>query len=228
MSRADRRLQRYVDAILGDRRPRRGPAGADSDAMRLAATLHAAHPGAADPAPAFVDDLARRLRHGVAEERVPLPQRRRFLAAAGAAAAAGIGVGFGIDHWRSGVSSTPPATTLNPSEGRWVPVATMSEMGMGTVRRFSANGVEGFVLNTGGKVSALSAACTDQGCILQVDSSGKQLNCPCHYAQFNLDGTPKPGAYHPVTPLPVIQVRANGDTVEALLPAVRPDAGSSG
>lgn len=228
MSRSDRRLQRYIDAMLRDSRPRRGPVGDDADAMRLAARLHAAHPGAADPSPAFVDDLARRLRRGAGEERVPMPQRRRFLAAAGAAAAAGIGVGFGIDRWRSGVSATPPATTLNPSEGRWVPVATMSEMRMGTVRRFSANGVEGFVLNAGGKVSALSAACTDQGCILQVDSSGKQLNCPCHYAQFNLDGTPKPGAYHPVTPLPVIQVRANGDAVEALLPEVKPGADGSG
>jgi cytochrome b6-f complex iron-sulfur subunit len=220
MSRADRRLQRFIEAILRDRRPRRGPAGDDADAMRLAARLHAAHPGTADPSPAFVDSLARRLRHGVSDQSVPMPQRRRFLAAAGAAAAAGIGAGIGIEHLRIG-TGTPTQPVLQPSEGRWVAVARMTDMKLGTVRRFSANGIEGFVLNANGHVSALSAVCTDQGCILQADPGGKQLNCPCHYAQFSLDGMPKPGAYHPVTPLPVIQTRANGDIVEALLPQTK-------
>lgn len=220
MSRADRRLQRFIEAILRDRRPRRGPAGEDGEAMRLAARLHAAHPGAADPSPAFVDSLARRLRQGVADDRVPMPQRRRFLAAAGAAAAAGIGAGIGIEHLRAG-TATPSQPVLQPAEGRWVAVARMTDLKMGTVKRFSANGIEGFVLNTNGNVSALSAVCTDQGCILQTESSGKHLNCPCHYAQFSLDGMPKPGSYHPVTPLPVIQTRANGDIIEALLPEVK-------
>lgn len=227
MSRADRRLRRYIDSILRDRRPRRAPAGDDADAMRLAARLHAAHPGAADPSPAFVDALARRLRQGPGEERVPMPDRRRFLAAAGIAAAAGIGAGVGIEHLRAG-SAVPSQPTLTPSDGHWVQVARMSELKLGTVQRFSEHGIEGFVLNTEGRVSALSAVCTDQGCILQTDSAGSQINCPCHFAQFNLDGTPKPGSYHPVTPLPVIQVRTNGDAVEALLPAATPPSGWNG
>jgi Rieske Fe-S protein len=227
MSREDKHLQRYIDAILHDRRPRRGAAGDDAEAMRLAARLHAAHPGAADPSPAFVDSLARRLRQDPADERVPMPERRRFLAAAGVAAAAGIGAGVGIEHLRAGVSA-PSQPTLAPTDGRWVEVARMSELQLGTVKRFSANGIEGFVLNNNGHVSALSAVCTDQGCILQADASGRKLNCPCHYAQFNLDGSPKPGSYHPVTPLPVIQVRANGDAVEALLPVVGDPSGWSG
>ena len=227
MSRADRRLQRYIEALLRDRRPRHGAAGDDAGAMRLAAQLRAAHPGTADPSPAFVDALARRLRREAADDRVPMPQRRRFLAAAGAAAAAGIGAGIGIEHLRAGtVPSSQPV--LQPSEGRWVAVARTSDMTMGTVKRFSAGGIEGFVLNANGHVSALSAVCTDQGCILQADKSGKHLNCPCHYAQFNLDGMPKPGAYHPVTPLPVIQTRANGDTVEEFLPVERDPASWNG
>ena len=225
MSRADRRLRRYVDAILRDRRPRRGAADDDADAMRLAARLHAAHPGAADPSPAFVDELARKLRQATGEERVPMPDRRRFLAAAGVAAAAGIGAGVGIEHLRAGTASASQPT-LAPTDGRWVQVARMSDLRLGTVKRFSENGIEGFVLNSAGKVSALSAVCTDQGCILQTDSSGKQLNCPCHFAQFDLNGMPEPGSYHPVTPLPVIQVRTNGDAVEALLPAAKPPAWS--
>lgn len=223
MSRSDRRLQRYIDAILHDRRPRRGAAGDDADAMRLAARLHAAHPGSSDPSPEFVDSLARRLRRGAADEEVPLPQRRRFLAAAGAAAAAGIGAGIGIEHLRT-AGGPSKSTALQPAEGAWVPVAQMSDLELGAVRRFSAHGIEGFVMNANGRVSALSAVCTDQGCILQADPSGKQLNCPCHYAHFALDGTPKPGSYKPVTPLPVIQVRANGDAVEALLPKAQPES----
>lgn len=221
MSRTDRRLQRYVDTILRDRRPRRAAAGEDAGAMRLAARLHAAHPGAAEPSPEFVDTLARRLRREAADEQVPMPQRRRFLAAAGAAAAAGIGAGIGIEHLRSAGGPAKPAE-LEPAQGVWVPVAQMSDLHLGAVRRFSANGIEGFVLNANGRVSALSAACTDQGCILQADPSGGQLNCPCHLASFALDGTPKPGSYKPVTPLPIIQVRTNGDAVEALVPKAQP------
>ena len=217
MSRADRRLQRYIDALLRDRRPRRGRAGDDAGAMRLAARLRAAHPGTADPSPAYVDSLARRLRQDAADDRPAMPQRRRFLAAAGAAAAAGIGAGIGIEHLRAG-NTIPPQPVLQPTDGQWVAVARMADLKMGTVKRFSSNGIEGFVLNANGRLSGLSAVCTDQGCILQADRSGKHLNCPCHYAQFELDGLPKPGAYHPVTPLPVIQTRANGNDVEAFLP----------
>ena len=217
MSRADRRLQRFVDAIVRDRRPRRGDAGDDARAMRLAASLHAAHPGSAEPTPQFIDDLARRLRQEGDEQRVPRPQRRQFLAAAGAAAAAGIGAGFGLEHLRE-AATAPSQPVISPDAGVWVPVATMADMKLGTVKRFSANGIEGFLLNVSGRISALSAVCTDQGCILRASASEAELSCPCHYAQFDYGGMPKPGAYHKVTPLPMIQVRTNGENVEALLP----------
>ena len=218
MSRADRRLHRFIDAIVRDRRPKRGDAGDDAGAMRMAASLHAAHPGSADPSPEFIDDLARRLRQDAEDQRVPEPRRRQFLAAAGVAAAAGIGAGFGFEHLRA---ATAPESqpTISPDAGVWVPVATMADMKLGTVKRFSANGIEGFLLNVSGRISALSAVCTDQGCILRADANDTELACPCHYAQFDFTGMPKPGAYHKVTPLPVIQVRTNGDNVEALLPS---------
>jgi len=226
MSRTDRRLQRYIDAIVRDRRPRRGDAGDDHEAMRLAARLHAAHPGSADPSPEFIDDLARRLRNSTTEtqpqQQPALPQRRQFLFAAGAAAAAGIGAGFGIERVREAItgstSSTSPQAAITPDDGAWVAVARVADMKLGAVKRFSANGIEGFVLNANGKISALSAVCTDQGCILTADKAGSQLKCPCHYAAFDLNGMPRQGSYHKVTPLPVIQVRTNGEDIEALLP----------
>ncbi|MBV8195558.1 MAG: Rieske 2Fe-2S domain-containing protein [Candidatus Dormibacteraeota bacterium] len=217
MSRADRRLQRFIDAIVRDRRPRRGDAGDDVDAMRLAARLHAAHPGSADPQPEFTDVLARRLRQDAGDHEVAHPTRRRVLAAAGLAAAAGVGAGFGVEQLRQAL--TPPSQpTVTPDDGTWVPIAAVADMRLGTLYHFSANGIEGFLMNADGRLSAVSAVCTDQGCLLLADKSGTQLNCPCHYAQFRLDGTPKPDAYHKVTPLPVIQVRTNGSDVEALVP----------
>ncbi|TME47388.1 MAG: Rieske (2Fe-2S) protein [Chloroflexi bacterium] len=222
MSRTDRRLHRYIDALLKERKPRPGEAGDDLRAMQLAARLHAAHPGSAEPSADFIDGLARRMRQGEDDSAaaVPMPQRRRFLAAAGLAAAAGVGAGFGIDRLAEGrTSPSGQQQPLLPTEAGWIPVARVADLQLGQIQRFSANGIEGFVLNVGGRISALSAVCTDQGCILKADTAGSRLNCPCHYATFNLDGTPRTGTYkYGLTPLPVIQVRMNGANVEALLP----------
>src|ERR1700730_1313759 len=100
MTRADRRLERHIEALLKDRRPPRGDPGDDLPAMQLAAELHAAHPGSAEPSPELVDALPRKLRSQHDEAPVPMPQRRRFLAAAGLAAAAGVGAGFGEASYR--------------------------------------------------------------------------------------------------------------------------------
>ena len=221
MSRADRRLSRYVEALLKDRRPPQAPAGNDLPAMQLAARLRAEHPGSADPSPEFVDDLARKLRAQQAGPVVPLMQRRRFLAAAGFVAAAGVGAGFGIERLREVVSEPSPSeASIVPVEGSWVAVAKLGDVKPGRIQRFSAGGVEGFVFTAAGELKALSAICTDQGCVLNADAARGRFVCPCHYATFRLDGTPHAGtAYsHKVTPLPTISVRANGDDVEVLVP----------
>ncbi|MBV9099847.1 MAG: Rieske (2Fe-2S) protein [Candidatus Dormibacteraeota bacterium] len=221
MSKRDRRLQRYIDALLKDRRPPEGEAGDDAPAMQLAAALHAAHPGSAEPSPEFVDSLARRLRHQETEAPVPMPQRRRFLAAAGLAAAAGIGAGFGIEHWREALTEpSGSGGTIQPTDGQWVAVTTVAALTPGRIHAFTAAGIPGFVYAANGELKAVSAVCTDQGCILNPDPAGERFVCPCHYATFSLDGTPHSGtAYsHLVTPLPAITVRANGDNVEVLVP----------
>jgi len=78
------------------------------------------------------------------------------------------------------------------------------------------------VLNVRGELRALSAICTDQGCVLNADAASGRLVCPCHWATFQLDGKPTQGsAYdHKVTPLPTISVRANGDDIEVLVPKI--------
>ena len=68
MSKADRRLTRFVQALIANRRPPRSPADDDSAAMQVAARLRAAHPGGSTPSPAFVDTLARQLREAADHE----------------------------------------------------------------------------------------------------------------------------------------------------------------
>ncbi len=53
---------------------------------------------------------------------------------------------------------------------------------------------------SGGKLTALDATCTHQGCT--VSPAGQELMCPCHGSQFTLTGAvtsgPAPTALHPV------------------------------
>jgi cytochrome b6-f complex iron-sulfur subunit len=220
MPRADRRLRRFIDALLKDRRPRRGPAGDDLGAMQLAAQLRAAHPGSSEPSSEFVDGLARRLRREQETANNFQPRRRQFLIAGLATAAAGVGAGFGLDRLRETLTETPSGSSLsNLIEPSWVAVAKLADITPGKIQRFSAGGVEGFVFAVSGELRALSAACTDQGCILHADAGSGRLACPCHWATFKLDGKPDRNDYgYPLTPLPAIQVRATGDDVEVLVP----------
>jgi len=220
MPRADRRLLRFIDALLKDRRPRRGPAGDDLGAMQLASQLRAAHPGSSEPSPEFVDGLARRLRREQETADSFQPRRRQFLITGLATAAAGIGAGFGLERLRDTLTETPSGSSLsNLIEPNWVAVAKLADITPGKIQRFSAGGVEGFVFNVGDELRALSAACTDQGCILHADATSGRLACPCHSATFKLDGKPDRNDYgYPLTPLPAIEVRASGDDVEVLVP----------
>jgi nitrite reductase/ring-hydroxylating ferredoxin subunit len=220
MPRADRRLLRFIDALLNDRHPRRGPAGDDLGAMQLAAQLRAAHPGSSEPSPEFVDGLARRLRREQETANSFQPRRRQFLITGLATAAAGIGAGFGLERLHETLTETPSGSSLsNLIEPNWVAVAKLADITPGKIQRFSAGGVEGFVFKVSDELRALSAACTDQGCILHADATTARLACPCHWATFKLDGEPDRNDYgYPLTPLPAIQVRASGDDVEVLVP----------
>lgn len=53
-----------------------------------------------------------------------------------------------------------------------------------------------------GTVVGLSAVCTHQGCLVDVD--GAELACPCHGSRFALDGSVVQGpASRPLPPVPV-------------------------
>ena len=208
---AAERFERYLDALLGTGRPSPDSvADADEAEMaRMAAELAAASraPAGADPDPAFVEQLRRRVREAdaaVAAVRASPPVRarvqpsgagrwrlsRRELLQAGLGAAAGPAGAFGasiLGETRRAPIGADDAG-LVAGEGFWVEVARVEEVAPGTAMRFSTAAFDGFVVNDGGEVRALSSVCTHMGCTLHYRPDWPDLRCPCHGASFDLTG----------------------------------------
>jgi cytochrome b6-f complex iron-sulfur subunit len=219
VSREERRLARFVEDVLRNRRPRRFRASAEElEAMRAAAEMRSARPGADLPDPAFVDRLGRRLRRdldGEAAPARPVSRRRLLLGAGGVAAAAVAGAAGGVVADRlAGQGAASPE--LVPTGATWRPVMAASAVADGQAVRFSTGAVEGFVVNRGGRYQAVSAVCTHLGCILQQGGAGR-LTCPCHRTTFALDGTV---VLHqlpsPPPRLPLLRTRVREGQVEVL------------
>lgn len=213
---SDKRLQRAIEALLADKRPPRGKLTAEEASTLLAAArLRAAHPSNSAPRAEFVDDLGRSLR----EPQPGAPSRRYFLRGAGLAAAAAV-VGVTADRLVGQVdNSKPPAPAqgvLVPWGAKWTAVTTLTALQTTPIVRFASGSVTGFVMQHKGEVTAMSAVCTHQGCILDAAGDFSRLVCPCHEQSFALDGAPLPGDYY-LTPLPRLKSRINGDSVEVFV-----------
>jgi cytochrome b6-f complex iron-sulfur subunit len=182
-----RRVSRFVDDILRNRRPRRFTARPEElEAMAAAIRMLRLRPARAEPDPVFVDQLGQRLRAEL-EGPVGRPNltRRRLLGSAGALAAAAA-AGAVADHLVVG-RGAPAQQELAPNGGSWVAVAAVAAVAEGQAVRFSTGSIEGFVVNVGGHHQAVSAVCTHLGCILQASGQGR-LSCPCHRSSFSLAG----------------------------------------
>jgi nitrite reductase/ring-hydroxylating ferredoxin subunit len=227
---------RYVRDLLRGRRPRRFDADAEAAAeVRAAITLAAAKPDADIPREEFVHDLHRRLSEQLGSSSAPAasgnvvplklgPTRRRVVLVGGVAAgAAAIGVAGDrlLGSEDAAQDSQAAAGTLEPNVGTWRPVANSTDLELGGVRQFDAGSVVGFVSRDAAGLRAVSGICTHQGCRLNLDADGRQLDCPCHNTSFAVDGTvvrhqlPKsPGS------LPHVQVRERDGQVEVYVPTV--------
>ncbi|MGH2444855.1 MAG: ubiquinol-cytochrome c reductase iron-sulfur subunit [Candidatus Limnocylindria bacterium] len=208
------RFDAYLDALLGDGRPS-PEAIADIDEAemaRMAAELAAsggADPSVAEPDAAFVEQLRRRMRQaddGIHAIRTPPPVRadvhpagqgrwrlsRRQLFQAGMGAAAGLAAGVvGASIIGVGGERTRPMGGTDPlvaGEGFWTEVARMDALAPGTAMRFTTAAFDGFVVNDGGTVRALSSVCTHMGCTLHFRPDWQDLRCPCHGASFDMNG----------------------------------------
>jgi len=212
------RFDHYLEALITDGRPSPEDVGNPDEAemARTAAELAAAAGGsiAADPDPAFVDQLRLRMRQadeGIASVQTPLPVRavrgegsdqprdlarmrisRRVLLQAGAAAAAGLAAGaIGMAALRSGQTSPGSIGGNAPlvgNEGFWQPVAKVTDLPPGSAIRFTTAAFAGYVINDANQIRALSSVCTHMGCTLYYRPHWKDLRCPCHGASFDLNG----------------------------------------
>ncbi|HET6379915.1 MAG TPA: Rieske (2Fe-2S) protein [candidate division Zixibacteria bacterium] len=205
------RFERYLAALLAGGRPSpEDVADRDEAEMaRLAAELSAAADPEAAPDPAFLEQLRARMRQadqGIRAVQTPLPVRpqvrplsrgririsRRQLLAGGVVGAAGLAAGaLGASVLRGdqdGPLLWDDGSDLIGGEGEWQEVATLADLPEGAVLRFSTRAFDGFVVNDGGQVRALSSVCTHMGCTLYFRSGWRDLRCPCHGASFDLQG----------------------------------------
>jgi cytochrome b6-f complex iron-sulfur subunit len=235
---SERNVRRYVADLLRGRRPRvfRAEEG-DVPELRAAITLRAARAGASDPREEFVDDLRRRLaaelggepsgdpadqatgRGGTAP---PVDRTRRRIVQTTSIAAAAAAVGAIGDHLIGRATRETPdsaSPTLVPNAGRWQPVVASAELDEGGVRGFELGTVTGFVTRIDGQVQAVSGVCTHLGCKLAFNPRAQRLDCPCHTTSFALDGQLlRHQLPQPPRPLPHLQVREAGGTVEVFAP----------
>ncbi|HEY8740452.1 MAG TPA: Rieske (2Fe-2S) protein [Candidatus Dormibacteraeota bacterium] len=222
MSRAADRLARVVDALLHERKPPRFPAEPEeAAALYAAAALKASRPGADLPSRDFIANLERQLGAEVARAEAAPGRGRRFtrrtlLQVCGASAAAAV-AGVLVDRAVTRPEARPAPTTMVPTSGRWIPVVSLAALAPGQGMRFSSSGVEGFVVNHAGNVQAMSAVCTHMGCILRFNQRQARLDCPCHGASFDLDGSPLARGY--LDSLPRLASRVRADHVEVQVPA---------
>lgn len=208
---AAERFDRYLDALLGDGRPSPESISDQDEAemARTAAELAGVAGGDSDPDPAFLEQLRMRMRQadeGVAAVRIPPPVRerpgpggvqpwrlsRRDVMRAGLGAAAGLAAGI-VGVSLTGRSDDPRQQAgqeddLVAGDGYWAEVATLEQVPPGSAVRFSTAAFDGFVVNDGGTVRALSSVCTHMGCSLHFRPDWQDLRCPCHGASFDLTG----------------------------------------
>lgn len=228
-----RGLRRYVDDLMGGRRPRPfHPDDFEAAQIRTAIDLAAARPGSDEPRPEFLANLQSRLAAQMEEpapEVTQLPVRptgttRRMVLTATSAAAAAAAVAVTADRYvirKEGADNlvTAEGAELVPNEGTWHKVATSAEVSDTGMHQFEVGSVAGFVRRVDGSPEAVSGVCTHQGCKLWFDGPDDRLRCPCHLTSFSPAGQVL--SYQLKTapaPLPKLQVREQDGSVEVFAP----------
>jgi Rieske Fe-S protein len=227
-----RDMRRYVDDLLGGRRPR--PFHADdfeATQIRTAIDLAAARPDSDAPRPEFLADLQKRLAAQMeepAENIAQLPTKppgttRRMVITATSAAAAAAAVAVTVDRFAVNKESESPPTAegpeLVPNQGSWHAVAASADVSDIGMHRFELGSIAGFIRRVDGTAEAVSGVCTHQGCKLWFDGSDDRLRCPCHSTSFSPAGQV---LSHQLSispaPLPKLQVREHDGTIEVFAP----------
>lgn len=208
----EERFERALDKLAADRSPREDAASLSADEQHMLRVAQMIRGSAAQEIdPDFVERL-----HGRVFPPRRISRRTAFLSGIGGVAA-GLLAGIGLDRSTRGSSRQAVRMPLVGAKGRWMAVGSLADLPHGSVRPFTAGAVQGFLLNQHGTIRALSRICTHMGCTLQFDQDGQYFACPCHGAEFELNGALRYGPRHyPIAlpPLPDIRTRVNGQTIE--------------
>lgn len=245
-------LEHFIEELQAGRaaHPPDGLPPSKARIYRMAALFHSASPDEATPRPEFAAGLQAKLEQELQRspktrllpflskkpQMRPRVSRRALLAGGAAAVAASLAAGAGIEHVLEQAAGTGPVqpswnARLLPIASTWLPVAKLAELGNDPLF-FFVNSIAGFVIRNDGDgdagtnapVIAMSAACTDQSCILQWQKSDQKYLCPCHGALFTEYGKVDkntPPVYSSLPPLPRLDVKVEGDQVFVRVPAIQ-------
>lgn len=210
-------LDDALDKLLTDQSPRAQALELDDEEremLRMAQLIRGSQ--AVKPRAEFVETLHDRF----------LPPTRRvsrrtaFLSGVGALAA-GLLAGVGVDRAVAPGASValPLPRWLTPKKGEWTRVADVAEVPQGAVKPFTAGPVQGVLVHDAAGLRAMSRVCTHMACSLNYAAAESALVCPCHGAEFDLQGRLRYGVhgynYH-LPPLPRIHVRTSNGGIEVL------------
>lgn len=203
-------LDRYLDALLQDRQPDADDAAKlDVATQQVAAQLRATREGAEEPSKQFLGSLERSVSQAIRSEK---PKQRKAGVSRGTflrgtlAVASGAGIGIiATEGVKDLQVASRPTQLVRSGNGRWYDIASAAELSPGTIRRFTAGGVVGYVLNVEGRLSAMSGVCTHMGCLLKPlnpAASEAGLRCLCHDSRFDAQGQVTQGlAPKPLAPI---------------------------
>jgi nitrite reductase/ring-hydroxylating ferredoxin subunit len=213
------RLDAYLDSLLREQQPgQQIPVDDDLRMRMLAAQMRLSREGVETPRPEFLQSLEAEVRQATGQEREKRRRgqnvsRGRFLrAAATFAGGAGLGVAA-VEGVTVAQEQERPRDLIAAGNEHWYQIARAGEVPVGGVKRFSAGGVLGFLINDDGQLSAVSAICTHMGCRLKPRGS-VEFQCLCHGSRFDRRGAVKEGLAP--TALPRIAIRHENGYIYAL------------
>lgn len=206
MNKPENRIEKIVSDLLHGRRLKlRAGDAEEKEAIIIAARLAAARQGVQRMHPAFRNRLEQALRSAPQESW--LTRRAALVAGFGLAAGAVAGGVIGRAMEAAPTSrQSAGGTAIDPTNGRWVDVAAMSDLVEGQGKRVAAGGVGAFLFRRGDSVTAVSSICSHLPCELWWDRGARLLDCPCHPASFTPDGKSTDTNY-PLPALNTVQVR---------------------
>jgi quinol---cytochrome c reductase iron-sulfur subunit, bacillus type len=190
----ENRVDRIVTDLLRGRRLKLRAGDADEkEAITIAARLAAARQGTQRMSPAFRNRLAAELQS--APKELWFTRRAALVAGLGVAAGAVTGGLIGKAIQAATPAQVAGGGLIIPEPGKWVDVGALNDFAEGQGKRVTAGAIGAFLFRRGEAVTAVSSICSHLPCELWWNADGHSLDCPCHPAQFQPDGTPAHQGY---------------------------------